>query len=684
MNNKNAIYKQSLLSVLLTLSLAKSQAADMIFTTFDQDLVASQVSARADQSSISKLVDLINNELKQHSADKELSDSVKEIQAQFDKFCANRLSSIDSKSSADIESIDRELRSILYSVKATFVTPKSESFIYLFSKLKNVISGQIYFSYLSPEQRRQSLPSDKLALESFPLVDRSNKVYSSRGEMLGLSSQKISEMDVLESDSMWYSEKTLNEIKKKFGSAWNYLEDKVEKEISQEIGQSYSIKQARKVLFFKKIKASATSAKVEAKDAYGQKWKIKWGEEVQSEIVTNRLYTNLGGKFSDLVYSDTFGEKNLILVLEDKEDGCDSVASVATLKQCLLDSVYQFNLSGYIADTGKIDQKFIERNKEQFSHLSAEQLQKTMGRTYVTFFESSVNLQVETKNVLRLGATPFSLAKAVENRVKRGLVVFSYWIRNKDAKDDNNRGLFEQSQYREYIHDLGASLAGVRSAYNPNQLAPQFIFKTTNPQTKEVSLKYDMGVLYKPAAFVSSTFADQLWMARKIVNLSEDDIRSVVQETGLPNFAVDAMTNRLVLRRNNIAEAYDLGSVIPKDPDHRVYVNLNTREDRLLFVRKYNLAARFKNSEAKALDYVERSMRAAGVSIDESGLSGYQDLVATYSNGVSHLERCNNSVVISILEETVHPTGLSRRVNRHRDEVPLKSCPTNQEFMQEE
>ena len=115
------------------------------------------------------------------------------------------------------------------------------------------------------------------------------------------------------------------------------------------------------------------------------------------------MYANLGAKFSDLVYSDTFGEKNLILVLDEKDDGCDSVASVSNLKQCLLNSVYQFNLSGYIADSGKIDQKFISRNKEQFSHVSKEKLDEIIGRTYVTFVESSINLQVETKNVLRLG-----------------------------------------------------------------------------------------------------------------------------------------------------------------------------------------------------------------------------------------------------------------------------------------
>ncbi len=683
MNKKNISYTQTVLAFLLLLPQVKSHAADMIFFDFDKELAASQVSTVADVSSIHKLVDLINNELKQRSVDKELTDSANEIQMHFDKYLSNRLSAVENKSKVEIESIDRELRSILYSVRAAFTTPKGESFLYLISKLKNVIAGQIYFPYLSPLERLQPLSLDKLNLESFPLVDKSNKVYESRAAMSGLSSQKISELDVLETDSMWYSEKTLSEIKKKFGTAWSYLEDKIEKEISQEIGQQYSIQQARKVLFFKKIKSSATSAKIEVKDAYGQKWKIKWGEEVQSEIVTNRLYANLGAKFSDLVYSDTFGEKNLILVLDEKDDSCDSVASVANLKQCLLNSVYQFNLSGYIADSGKIDQKFISRNKEQFSHVSKEKIDEIIGRTYVTFVESSINLQVETKNVLRLGAVPFSLAKSIENRVKRGLVVFSYWIRNKDAKDDNNRGLLDQSEYKEYIHDLGASLAGMRSAYNPNQLLPQFIFKAVNPQTKEMSLKYDMGVLYKPAAFTSSTFSDQLWMARKIVNLSENDIRSVVAATGLPSFAVEAMSNRLILRKNNIAEAYDLGSVVSKVADHKVYVNLNTREDRLSFVRKYKLDAKFKNNEARALEYVEKSMQAAGVKIDDSGLSGYQDLVSVYSNGMARLQKCNNSVVISMLEETVHPTGLSRRVNRHKDEVPLKSCPTNQEFMQE-
>jgi hypothetical protein len=46
------------------------------------------------------------------------------------------------------------------------------------------------------------------------------------------------------------------------------------------------------------------------------------------------------------------------------------------------------------------------------------------------------------------------------DRAKRGLAVFTYWIHNKDAKDDNNKGLVDAADatYVEYMHDMGASL----------------------------------------------------------------------------------------------------------------------------------------------------------------------------------------------------------------------------------
>ncbi|MFN8370068.1 MAG: hypothetical protein U0T83_05525 [Bacteriovoracaceae bacterium] len=47
---------------------------------------------------------------------------------------------------------------------------------------------------------------------------------------------------------------------------------------------------------------------------------MKWGNEVRSEPVANRLYLNAGGKFQDLVYSYNY-QDNVVLILSQANSG---------------------------------------------------------------------------------------------------------------------------------------------------------------------------------------------------------------------------------------------------------------------------------------------------------------------------------------------------------------------------
>lgn len=49
-------------------------------------------------------------------------------------------------------------------------------------------------------------------------------------------------------------------------------------------------------------------------DAFGQDWKLKWGDEAVIEPIGNRLRVLLGAKFCDLTYTSTEGDSHLLIL----------------------------------------------------------------------------------------------------------------------------------------------------------------------------------------------------------------------------------------------------------------------------------------------------------------------------------------------------------------------------------
>src|SRR6185503_17345381 len=197
--------------------------------------------------------------------------------------------------------------------------------------------------------------------EAFNLVDPSGqREFATPDELADLPVERIAGLDVRADDTMWYRQAELDRIKAAHGSAWRALEAQTEALVGEDLGEPYSIDRARRVLFLEAVKDTATSPKVDTKDAWGLEWTLKWGEEIHSEPIANRLYVELGGKFTDLPYANAAGRDELVLVLgkpgaaEADEKPCERIPDLRTLRRCLRDSPFKFELEPYVLESGTI------------------------------------------------------------------------------------------------------------------------------------------------------------------------------------------------------------------------------------------------------------------------------------------------------------------------------------------
>jgi hypothetical protein len=676
---------KSILILTLLCSAACPASADLMeFKDFDKELANHGIQLTYSAEGLVDLIELIRNEVElirtraaastgdEQEKLRTVADAVSEVLDNYAKLAAT------SDNAAKAAAFPA-LKSLLYSVRGEVLgQQKQHKMRVIFGVLKNL---SLKIPYFTPETRALPLELARARMESANLQDPSNgQSYIDPADLAGLSSERVSHLDVRPDNNLWYTEHELQKIKAQYKTAWNALEARMEAYVSAILRRAYRLDQARRILLLDRIQSKATSPKVATHDLYSQSWTLKWGDEVQTESLGNRLYAELGGKYADLVYANKGGLRDLVLVLDgddpkSAEKSCGTIVTVDQLKACLLASKYKFDVSPYIAGHGLITEDVLRQ--EPFASASDEK-KTLLGRRYVTFNESSVEFASGGNSFLRLGAGPMSLAGARSDRVKRGLAIFTYWIQNKDAKDDNNRGVIDRrtAAYTEYMHDLGASLGSLKISGNPNLLKVGDAF--VRRSHKKVTFTANM--LYLPKAFDATTYADAVWMTRKIINLPREEIVAAIAATQWPDFQQNVMASRLIARRNAIARVFDVAGPIAFEVSPAV-VPLKTPADRLEAVRRFRLSMATQDDEGKAVALLENSMREAGI-ILENGQSDYEDSVSLWVNdsrvksGDRVLETmdCKRSVIVSLLERTMHPSGLSRRVQRRSDDKPLRGC----------
>ncbi|HNV70097.1 MAG TPA: hypothetical protein PKO06_10390 [Candidatus Ozemobacteraceae bacterium] len=401
-----------------------------------------------------------------------------------------------------------------------------------------------------------------------------------------------------------------------------FLRDQVEriKACSKKYEQ-FDLTYARRVLFFDELKEDATSPKITAKDRYGLKWKVKWGDEVHTDVALTRIYIDLGAPYTDLKFYSGPGETILVLAPPSETDPAQPKTFAAMADQ-LLKSKFKFHADRYllpkpvltdktgtILGTGIVTTEMAE--KESISP-------KYVGAYFVTFKECQLSLY--NPAIKRLGGASMNKLRATQDRVARSSLVFNAWVKNKDVKDDNTRAGFlfnpqtgDYDQYVEFISDLGCSLGHLKPSGELNSFEHKLIMMM--PQT----INFFMRPLYIPESWKDCTWADARWMSLRIARLTRADLERAFLDCGWPIFAQKVAVEKLISRRNDLVEAFHLEE-----------------------------------------DGIEKLPCDVGFSFEVKTKNGVDYPV--YKGKINE-----NSEVVRDLEETVHPEGLANIISRKND-----------------
>lgn len=544
--------------------------------------------------------------------------------------------------------------------------------------LKNLILGSAAGVPLPRDPKRgaaQPVGEAKAKKEAANLFDpRENDLYTAE-ELAALSAEEIASLDVSPGNAFWYDRRTFRQLRP---DPVRHFESFVARGMTEELwqegdlkrGRNYPLSEAKRVLFLEKIYQSATSPKIDAEDAYGVEWKVKWGDEVAAEPVSSRLYLLAGAKMTDLVLSNGSGPAGMVLVLmdpedaeEEREDASPKEERFPTTAEELaegLKDLYGFDIRPYIHSQGIVTEANVDsvlRNLPPDGK-KKHRKDKAIGRHWVAFRESSVELQ--TKGFIRRhdGART-SDHIAVADRAARGSFLFNLWISNRDAKSGNNKAFFikelrgddmEIAAYREGQHDLGLSLGSFWSAADVNELktGTEFLRRGLfgRPRVQET-------VIFHPEAWNAATWSDCRWMAERMAAITEDEIQIAVAASGWPDFACEALAWKLLERREQLIRVFGL-STIDKGAVRRCpskTLPLGNPSQVRAAERAYQL------EPGSLLAELEKSGAAQ---------ERYRETVLRHGQIAS----CEDSALVRLLVRQRYPSGLSDRYDRTTDRQP--------------
>lgn len=521
--------------------------------------------------------------------------------------------------------------------------------------------------------------------EASNLVDPADPHSFVPGSRLAsLSHEEVSQLDVSPDNPMWH---THRKMESGTVDTWSVIENWIEDRVSEELLDSrkfrkdfpdfrYHLEDSRKVLFWDELKSSGTSPKIETVDAFGQGWRMKWGEEAAIEPVAHRLRLLLGVKFADLNYTDVGGTSHLLILPSalEKEMNPEKEMPLTRdeLVEAMMNSAYEFNAKPFILSSGAIteanaDAILADLPREARGSFRKKQL---VGRTWIRFRESMVEAK---HDVIPRGGpiTTHSEVTAGDRAIRQSMIV-AFWLGHTDVKEDNYRSLWIEGfggksgpQYLEFFHDAGSAFgAGKRSGelnrFNYGYGTGDFLW--LDPGGSTVHSNYFC--LYRPGHFHRVTFADQLSGARHIARLTKADIVRAVEASEMPDFYQTCLAWRLIKRRDLIAKVYDIplrDSEAGETPEFTI--PLTTRADRSAAANHYRIPLEEIENDLVRTGHLASGNRAGPTK------APFNDVIV--KNGV--ISPYSKAVIPGILRDFRHPSGFVNRMTRFDDDAEWKS-----------
>lgn len=272
-----------------------------------------------------------------------------------------------------------------------------------------------------------------------------------------------------------------------------------------------------------KVKKSQTKPKVHFKtkiNGESYRFKLKFGAELASELTAGALIATLGYHFDVSKYVTNFKLK------------LPEGMTFLTFKREWLEYYENYDPDDYITSVSEED-----------------------GKVVITFREGL--LEARVKDIERLGPWAWGNNGHQSLREIRGLYIFNMWIGNNDVKESGNNKLVlrrqgDDYQIYQYVHDLGFSF-GRFSHESPGDF-PWDLVQFHNDDF--INFRYFP--FQKNSGFSHVTFEDGKWMTRQIAQMTRKQIFDAVEMGGWPESVQKLYVEKLINRRNQLVEAFDL------------------------------------------------------------------------------------------------------------------------------
>jgi hypothetical protein len=303
--------------------------------------------------------------------------------------------------------------------------------------------------------------------------------------------------------------------------------------------------QNQMVVLADQLSKGGSAPKFEVLDLdFENKWIIKWGDEVHTDIFCSRMFAAIGYD----VDHPYFYTENLILVFDGVSNMKSSIELIDSLK-----IQYGIDIKNYLNKTGKITDEMAK---------SLPSLTPFIGKPYAQFKECS--LEARPDRVKRLGSfMPYSLENASRRELKGSLLAHIY-IDNWDIKQENTALTLVNKGNKNYrlsaiYSDLGTSMGVHISWLNQdfkvglvNEL-PWEAVKIKGRKLVFTSRINSLVDLYK-----KTDYEDLRWMAFKIAAIDSVGLRSMIEAAHWPPAISELYFHKMAARRASIVKAFDI------------------------------------------------------------------------------------------------------------------------------
>lgn len=274
------------------------------------------------------------------------------------------------------------------------------------------------------------------------------------------------------------------------------------------------------------------------------KWVLKWGDEIHTDIFCSRLFSALGYHVDFPFYYSY----NLTLVFDEN-------GTINSPDQ-LIDSLkihYGINIEPYIKNKGIVTGQLAEVQRS---------LLPFVGKQYMNFIECS--LEARPDRVKRLGSfMPYALDNSSRRELRASLLAQAF-INNWDTKEDNTvLTIVNQGNKRYKIEavfsDLGTSM-GVHISW----LRQDFKVGLVNELPWEV-VKRKHGKLHFTSSmngmvdfYENTSYEDIYWLAQKLAFIDSTCLRKMIEAAHWPPAISELYFHKMASRRASILKALNI------------------------------------------------------------------------------------------------------------------------------